>query len=229
MKVAFISGTSIARSILFDAWQEETIRTPYGPVVVRREGDLVVLNRHGFAQTAPPHAINYRGNVAALKALGVSEAVSLNSVGSLREELPPGTVVSCSDYVSFAPATFHDESLCSLAPEIANRLVPGIIEGLALPVHTGRVYVQTRGPRFETKAEVRILRSWGDVVGMTMANEADLCQELGIGYNSFCMIDNYANGLTDHRLSHEEFSRLVLANRARVDALVTHILGRLRG
>ena len=94
MKVAFISGTSIARSNLFDGWQEETITTPHGMVVVRTRGDLVVLNRHGFGAPRPPHAINHRANIAALRAWGVEEAVSLNSVGSLKSDLPPGSLVS---------------------------------------------------------------------------------------------------------------------------------------
>ncbi len=227
MKVAFISGTSIARSNLFDSWSTETIRAGQGESVVRSKGELVVLNRHGFGAPLPPHAINHRANISALKALGVTEAVSLNSVGSLREDLPPGTFVSCGDYVSFAPATFFDDSLNSLAPEVPNRLVPGLIEGFPEKVHTGLVYVQTRGPRFETRAEVRVLRSWGDVVGMTMASEADLCQEAGIGYNSFCMIDNFAHGLTGAALSDEEFRRMVGINQARVNALVEHLLARL--
>lgn len=227
MKVAFISGTSIARSNLFDSWSTETIRTEHGETVVKTAGDLVVLNRHGFAAPLPPHAINHRANVSALKTLGITEAVSLNSVGSLREDLPPGTFVSCDDYVSFAPATFHDRSLNSLAPEVSNRLVPRLLEGFAEKVHTGLVYVQTRGPRFETRAEIRVLRSWGDVVGMTMASEADLCQEGSIGYNSFCMIDNFAHGLTAAVLSDKEFRRMVAANQARVNALVEHLLGRL--
>src|SRR5882672_1893451 len=116
MKVAFISGTSIVRSNLFDGWNEQTVRTPHGDAVVKSRGDLVVINRHGFGAPRPPHAINYRANIAALKELGVAEAVSLNSVGSLKVELPPGTFVSCNDYVSLVPATFFDETLNSLAP-----------------------------------------------------------------------------------------------------------------
>ena len=67
MKVAFISGTSIARSNLFDGWREETITTPHGTVAVRTRDDLVVLNRHGFGAPRPPHAINHRANIAALR------------------------------------------------------------------------------------------------------------------------------------------------------------------
>lgn len=224
MKVAFISGTSIVRSNLFDGWREESLSTRYGSVVVRSRGDLVVLNRHGFGAPLPPHAINHRANIAALHAWGVTEAISLNSVGSLREDLPPGSLVSCHDYVSLVPATFHDDSLASQAPVVPNRLLPRVLEGFSHPVTTGQVYVQMRGPRFETKAEIRIIRHWGDVVGMTMASEADLCQELGIGYNSLCMVDNFAHGLTAHELSQEEFQKLVKANHETVRALVTHLL-----
>jgi 5'-methylthioadenosine phosphorylase len=224
MKVAFISGTSIARSNLFDGWKEETITTPHGTVAVRSRGDIVVLNRHGFGAPRPPHAINHRANIAALRACTVEEAVSLNSVGSLREELPPGSLVSCHDYVCFTPATFHDETLASQAPVVPNRLISRLVAGFDRPVPTGKVYVQMRGPRFETKAEVRVIRSWGDVVGMTMASEADLCQEVGIGYNSLCMVDNFAHGLTGQELSQEEFQRMVKTNQETVNRLVAHLL-----
>jgi purine nucleoside phosphorylase len=224
MKVAFISGTSIARSNLFDGWREETLATPHGTVNVRAHGDLLVLNRHGFGTPRPPHAINHRANIAALHQWGASEVVSLNSVGSLKEDLPPGTLVSCNDYVCFTPATFHDDTLASAAPRVANRLLPRVLAGFPETVPTEKVYVQMRGPRFETKAEIRIIRHWGDVVGMTMASEADLCQEVGIGYNSLCMVDNFAHGLTSHELSHEEFQRLVKANQEKVNALVGHVL-----
>lgn len=228
MKIAFISGTSIVRSDLFDGWESETVRTEYGTAVVKHNANLVVINRHGFGEPLPPHAINHRANIAALKALGVEEAVSLNSVGSLREDLPPGSLVSCADYVSFVAATFYDTTLNSLAPVVPNRLVPQLIEGLETPVRTGLVYVQMRGPRFETRAEIRIIRHWGDVVGMTMASEADLCQEAGIGYNSFCMVDNYAHGLTEHELSDAAFRELVAANQQTVRAFVTHVLAKLK-
>lgn len=224
MKVAFISGTSIARSNLFDGWREETITTPDGVVAVRTRGDLVVLNRHGLGVPVPPHAINHRANIAALRAWGATEAVSLNSVGSLKEDLPPGTLVSCNDYVCLTPTTFRDDSLASLAPVVPNRLLPRLLAGFAQSVASGKVYVQMRGPRFETKAEIRIIRHWGDVVGMTMASEADLCQEAGLGYNSLCMVDNFAHGLTTHDLSNEEFQRLVKANQETVNRLVVHLL-----
>ena len=184
MKIAFISGTSIVNSTLFSGWEVRRVETKYGAVTYKARGECVLLNRHGFGTPLPPHAINYRANIAALAGLGVTDVVSLNSVGSLHRDLPPGTLVSCADYVAIqqGPATYHDEELKGGAPGIANNLMPMLAEKLApeFRIETGKVYVQMRGPRFETKAEIRAIKDWGDVIGMTAAHEADLCIEAGL-------------------------------------------------
>ena len=182
------------------------------------------MNRHGFATPVPPHAINHRSNLAAFKVLGVDAIISLQSVGSLKADLPPGTLISCDDYVSFAPITFSDDRATAFAPQVPNNLIPRIVKASAEPIRTGKVYIQTRGPRFETRAEVRILQAWGDVVGMTMAHEADLANELGIPYNSLCMIDNFAHGLGGEPLSAEAFHRQVAGNLAKVETLFRDLL-----
>src|SRR5690606_35044805 len=139
--------------------------------------------------------INHRANIRALADLGFEDVVSLNSVGSLKRDLPPGTLVSCSDYVCFqqGPQTFFDDELKGGAPGIANNLLPLLLERLAADfiIQPDKVYVQMRGPRFETKAEIKIIQHWGDVVGMTAAHEADLCAEIGLRYNSLAIIDNF--------------------------------------
>jgi 5'-methylthioadenosine phosphorylase len=223
MQVAFLSGTSVAHSRQFDGWTSRLITTRYGAATVREKGGHILLNRHG-PQYLPPHAINHRANLQALADLGVRDVVALNSVGSLQNDLPPGTVLSCSDYVSFRPVTFSDTELRALGPEIANNLIPRIAAALPYPLPTDKVYVQTPGPRFETRAEIRILRSWGDVVGMTAAAEADLCRELGLNYNSLCIVDNFANGIGGPALSPETFRELVRANQEKVDDLFRRLL-----
>jgi 5'-methylthioadenosine phosphorylase len=154
--------------------------------------------------------------------------LSLNSVGSLKPELPPGTIVSCSDYVGLqqGPATFFDAELKGGAPGIANNLIPLLGEKLApeFKIHPGKVYVQMRGPRFETKAEIRIVKAWGDVVGMTAAHEADLCGEIGLRYNSLAIIDNYANGLEGTEIDFAKFKDLVKSNQEQVNRLFTRLL-----
>ena len=228
MKVAFISGTSIVNSTLFAAWDVKTIETAHGPVTYKAKGDFALINRHGYAFPLPPHSINYRANIRALADLGFQDVVSLNSVGSLKTELPPGTFVSCSDYVGLqqGPATFYDVELKGGAPGIANNLIPLLISKLApeFTIHPGKVYVQMRGPRFETKAEIRIVQAWGDVIGMTAAHEADLCTEAGLRYNSLALIDNYANGLGGTEIDFAKFKDLVKDNQAKVNRLFTRML-----
>jgi 5'-methylthioadenosine phosphorylase len=228
MKVAFVSGTSIVNSQLFAAWEVKTIATKFGEVTYKSRGDQVLINRHGYAFPLPPHSINYRANMRALADLGFENVVSLNSVGSLKKDLPPGTFVSCADYVGLqqGPATYYDTELKGGAPVIANNLIPKLVAELApeFKIHTGKVYVQMRGPRFETKAEIKIVQHWGDVIGMTAAHEADLCTELGLRYNSLALIDNYANGLEGTEIDFAKFKDLVKSNQERVNRLFTRML-----
>lgn len=228
MKVAFLSGTSIVNSSLFSAWDVRTIETPYGPITYKVRGQHALINRHGYGFPKPPHSINYRANIRALADLGFQDIVSLNSVGSLKRDLPPGTLVSCSDYVGLqqGPQTFFDDELKGGAPGIANNLIPLLVDKLApeFTIHPGKVYVQMRGPRFETKAEIRIVQHWGDVIGMTAAHEADLCGEIGLRYNSLAIIDNYANGLEGTEIDFTKFKDLVKENQAKVNRLFARML-----
>ena len=228
MKIAFVSGTSIVNSDLFAQWEVRTIETAYGPVTYKMRGDHALINRHGYNFPLPPHSINYRANIRALADLGFRDVVSLNSVGSLKPDLPPGTFVSCCDYVALqqGPATFFDQELKGGAPGIANNLIPLLVKKLApeFKIQTGKIYVQMRGPRFETKAEVRIVQAWGDVIGMTAAHEADLCTELGLRYNSLALIDNFANGLEGTEVDFAKFKTLVRANQRKVNRLFARML-----
>lgn len=229
MKIALVSGTSILHAPIFSGWTPLTVETKYGPVSLRTRGEHAVLNRHGDGPAPlPPHRINFRANLAALEQLGFGDVVSFNSVGSLQPRLAPGTFVSCSDYVGLqqGPATYFDDELKGGAPGIANNLVPRVVAALApeFAIATGQTYVQMRGPRFETKAEIRIIRHWGDVVGMTLAHEADLCTELGLRYNSFGIVDNYANGLEGTAIDFAVFKQHVRNNQERVNRFITRLL-----
>lgn len=228
MKIGFISGTSIVHSAVFAGWPERSLHTEYGEVVVRERGNLVVLNRHGPAEPLPPHTINHRANLKALAGAGCQEVLALCSVGALRAELQPGSLVSCSDYVGLqqGPATYHDDVLQGGAPGITNSLLSRLQAkiGDEFSLKTGQVYVQMRGPRFETKAEIRVIKGWGDVVGMTAAHEADLCTELGLDYTLIAMVDNYANGLEGTAIDFAAFRELVRSNQARTDRLCAQIV-----
>jgi 5'-methylthioadenosine phosphorylase len=228
VKVAFVSGTSIVNSTLFAGWEVRTVDTAFGLLTYKTRGPFALINRHGYGFPLPPHAINYRANIRGLADLGYVDIVSLNSVGSLKAELPPGTLVSCSDYVGLqqGPATFFDQELKGGAAGIANNLIPLLVERLApeFEIRTGKVYVQMRGPRFETRAEIAIVRHWGDVIGMTAAHEADLCGEIGLRYNSLAVIDNYANGLEGTQVDFGNFKAFVKANQEKVNRLFARML-----
>jgi 5'-methylthioadenosine phosphorylase len=228
MKVAFISGTSIVNSDLFASWEVGVVETLFGPVTYKRHGEHVLINRHGYGVPMPPHSINYRANIRALADLGFVDVVSVNSVGSLKPELPPGTLVSCGDYVCLqqGPQTFFDDELKGGAPGIDNNLMPMLLARLSpeFSIFGGKVYVQMQGPRFETKAEIEVIRHWGDVVGMTAAHEADLCREIGLHYNSFAIVDNYANGLAGSSIDFVKFKDLVKDNQAKANRLFARLL-----
>src|SRR5690606_25377063 len=91
-------------------------------------------------------------------------------------------------------------------------------------LNPGKVYVQMRGPRFETKAEIRVVKEWGDVIGMTAAHEADLCTEAGLNYNSLAFIDNYANGLEGTEIDFVKFKDLVHKNQVTINHLFARLL-----
>ena len=215
-------------SDLFAAWNVRTLETMYGLVTYKSHGDHVLINRHGYGVPKPPHAINHRANLRALADLGFVDVVAVNSVGSLKPELPPGTLVSCSDYVCLqqGPQTFFDDELKGGAPGIDNNLMPLLFARLTpeFSIFAGKIYVQMSGPRFETKAEIAIIRQWGDVVGMTAAHEADLCREIGLRYNSFAIVDNYANGLIGSSIDFTKFKDLVSENQAKVNRLFARLL-----
>jgi purine nucleoside phosphorylase len=205
--IGIIGGTSLLSSALFADWREESVESPYGRIEVKIQAGAVFLQRHG-EPPVPPHRINYRGNIWALQSLGAEHIVSFNSTGSLRPELTPGTYLLPDDF--FCPwqiPTFHDEEMHFTVPAMDAPLREALFrlcESLSIPVRKGGVYIQTMGPRLETRAEIMALRQFGHLVGMTMASEATLCGELSLPYAALCSIDNFANGIADIPLTMEE-------------------------
>ncbi len=196
------------RSPAFTDWAEGTVNTPYGPVTFREKDGWVFLQRHGHPPL-PPHRINHRANVWAIHSLGAESVISLNSTGSLKTELGPGTFVLPDDFFSpWSIPTFFDETMRFTVPSMDDNLrerLYDLCRGLSVNAVNGGIYVQTTGPRLETPAEVRALQAMGgDVVGMTMASEATLCIEQGIPYAGLCSVDNFCNGIAPIPLAVDE-------------------------
>lgn len=220
---AIIGGTSLLDSSLFSSWKKRYIKTPYGNVRVKAGNNAVFLQRHG-SPPVPPHTINHRANILALQKVGVHKIVSINSVGSLKTSIRPGTLLIPDDFLSVwnIPA-FSDKEMRFFIPEMDKALVRylhGLCKELSIRVKSGGVYIQTIGPRLETRAEINMLKRFGDIVGMTMASEATLSMECGIPYASVCSIDNFCNGIVKTPLTMDQIRNNVLKNLNNVERII---------
>jgi 5'-methylthioadenosine phosphorylase len=182
--------------------------TEHGAAVVQRHGspDAYVL----------PHAIDHAANLRPLVEQGVDRVLGIASVGSLRTDLPVGSLVCPDDFIALQlGVSIFDDTRGHTAPSFAARwrgeLLAAWAEGTEAPVDGG-VYWQTIGPRFETPAEIRMIAQHADLVGMTIASECVIAAELGLEYAAICVVDNLANGLGDGQLSVEEMEADRLLN-----------------
>jgi 5'-methylthioadenosine phosphorylase len=175
-----------------------------------------------------PHRINYRANMAALAMEGVDEIIAFGSSGSLKLEIAPGSLVIPTDYISMTDIpSIHDHAIEHVRPELSLDLSKRL--ALLLPsARYGGVYVQTRGPRIETVAEVRALAKVADIVGMTVASEATLACELGMEFAALCTVDNYANGLGGGEvLTYEHILTTSRMHRHRTEEIMTAIIAHM--
>jgi 5'-methylthioadenosine phosphorylase len=199
------------------------------------EGDWELLQRHGEATAyVLPHRIDHVANLRALADAGCDRVLSLGSVGGLRRELAPGTLLCPDDFIALdaAPVTALEGSDAHRVPGFDRGWRAEVLEAFAAAggeVRDGGVYWQASGPRLETPAEIRLVARHADVIGMTIASECVVAGELGLLYASVCVVDNLANGVGETELTLEE----IVANRARfadrLATLLTDALPRLAG
>jgi len=221
--IAFIGGTSLINSTIFRNWSQKKVQTPYGVVTLKKEQNSIFLQRHG-SPPLPPHQVNHRANIWAMKHLGVQEIVAINSVGSLKFTIKPGTFLIPDDFLSlWHIPTFFDDEMRFMVPRMESDRAAHLYKRcktLKVPVKQGGIYIQTKGPRLETKAEINMLKKFGDIVGMTMASEVTLCLEVGISYASICSIDNYCHGIVKTPLTLEEIQENVRKNSQHIEGLI---------
>ena len=210
--LAIIGGTGVyALAELADVEAHQPVThygPPSGPVRIGTlEGRRVAfLARHGEGHSLPPHRINYRANLAALKALGATRVLALNTVGGITAQCPPRALVMPDQLIDYTwgristlceePGTdvlhvdFGDPYTQSLRAQVA---VAAERAGVAIVEHG--CYGATQGPRLETKAEItRMKRDGCDLVGMTGMPEAGLARELGLDYACLGIVANWAAG-----------------------------------
>lgn len=193
---------------------------------------VVLLQRHGEPYRAP-HRIDHHAHADALLARGCDRILAVGSVGSLRADLRPGAVVVPDDFVALhgGDDSRHDDwsghRVHGFAPGWRARVRDAWTAHAPTAPHDGGTYWQTRGPRFETPAEIRLLATFADVVGMTVAGEAVAAGEAGLDYAAVCIVDNLANGIGDAPLTLDEFEAGKRANHAMLLTTLAGALGEL--
>jgi 5'-methylthioadenosine phosphorylase len=201
---------------------------------------LVFLPRHGRGHRLTPTGVNARANIDALKRAGCTDVLSLSAVGSLKEDLSPGTFVMVDQYVdrTFArEKSFFGEGLVahvSVADPVCPRLAGLAAEAAreaGAPVVEGGTYLAMEGPQFSTRAESELYRSWGcSVIGMTNMPEAKLAREAELPYASVCMVTDYDCWRAGHEaveVSH--VIEVLLANAAKARDLIGRLARKLTG
>jgi len=217
---------------------EHRLSTDYGvpssPVreVIYGERTVFLLARHGDELLIPPHSINYRANLAALKLLGVERIIALNTVGVITAGQHPGEIAipdQIIDYTFGRDHSIYDGESDSLANiDFTEPLNAGLRQSLLraaeqvdVQCHKGGAYAVTQGPRLETAAEVNKLeRDGADYVGMTAMPEASLAMELGMRYACLSLVVNYAAGRSETGI-HADIEASTLSAREQAMTILT--------
>jgi 5'-methylthioadenosine phosphorylase len=192
-----------------------------------------IVQRHGAvdATYVLPHEIDHAANLRPLAEQGCDRVLAIGSVGSLSPELPVGSLLCPDDFIALGigPSVFADARAHS-APGFDPRWRAEVIEawqaGGQAP-RDGGVYWQTRGPRFETPAEIRLIATQADVVGMTIASECVVAGELGLDYAALCVVDNLANGVGEGELDVAGLEDDRIANATRLHDGLAAVLPQL--
>jgi len=241
-EIGIIGGTGLYDPKLFKKPEEVTLETPYGApsdaiTVAELDGRCVAfLPRHGKKHTIRPTDVNSRANIFALKKLGVQYILASSTVGSLREEYKPGDVVFVDQFID--RTTRREESfytqnrVCHISvaepmcPELRKILI-STARKAKISAHSTGTYVCIEGPRFSTKAESRMFRTWGaDVVGMTLVPECVLAREAEVCYASIAMVTDY-DVWKEHPVSVEDVLKTMKANIENVKRIMIGAIAKI--
>jgi 5'-methylthioadenosine phosphorylase len=240
-KLAIIGGSGLYDVEEFKEREFLMINTPWGKPsdkilkIKYKEKEVYFLPRHGRGHFISPTNINFRANIDALKQLGVTDIVSVSAVGSLNENLSPGTFAIVDQFIdrTFSrKKTFFDEEIVahvSMAHPVSNGLMNACEEAIKkekIDYQRGGTYVVMEGPQFSTLAESNLYRSWkADVIGMTNMPEAKLAREAEIRYASVSMVTDYDCWHPDHEnVDVQTVIKVLLSNAAKAKNMIKNII-----
>jgi 5'-methylthioadenosine phosphorylase len=228
-RLGIIRGSNKFNIEKLDKLEEQMIKTKFGNAGLLVSDKYAVLPRHGLQSNVPPHRINHHANIFALQKLGVIRIISFTSVGSLKLTLKPTELLMPDDYINFGRIlTYYDDKIKHIIPSLDANLIEEIyrkIKDLQIEIHLNGIYIQTQGPRLETKAEIGLFKTYGDVVGMTMASEATLAKELDLRYANISIVDNYCNGILDEPLTMDTIKKNQIKNVETIEKIIERLLG----
>jgi len=240
--VAIIGGSGLTNLKNLEITRREVMRTPFGepsaPLVFGQLGgqQTVFLARHGHGHTIPPHEVNYRANIWALKEVGVNQVIAVNAVGAITDSMVPASLVlpdQIIDYTYGRAHTFFGDDQKSVThvdftfpycEELRQSLIVAARKA-KLSLAAQGTYAATQGPRFESIAEIRRLeRDGGDIVGMTGMPETSLARELGLCYACVAVVANPAAGKVAGVISLKEIERTLETGMEKVRSLLEQTL-----
>ena len=243
-KLAIIGGTGLARIEELSLVSSEPLVTPYGaPSAPLIKGELagkqvIFLARHGNDHTIPPHKINYRANIWALKSVGVTEIIAVAAVGGIHADISPKKIIipdQIIDYTHDRKHTFFEENLSAVThidftypySEVLRKRLQQASKDCGIHVYNGGVYGATQGPRLETAVEVsRMERDGCDIVGMTGMPEASLARELGLNYACCALSVNWAAGKSGNEITMQEIEQAIEVGMVDVKSILVSTVSR---
>ena len=245
--IGIIGGSGLDNPDILLNPKDENVSTPYGePSSALKKGTIngvqvVLLARHGREHTVPPHQVNYRANIHALKNAGCTHILATTAVGSLRVEIGRGDLVIIDQFIDFTKQrkmTFHESFEPNkpvhtpMADPYDSRLRNLLIDecrALNYPFHEKGTVVTIEGPRFSTRSESLMLRAWGaDIINMSVATETALANEAGIPYAAVAMSTDYDCWKTDEEsVTWEAIAKVFAENAAKVTTLLKNIIPKI--
>ncbi len=240
--VAIIGGSGLTKLKNLEITRREVLRSPYGepssPLVFGRLGgqNAVFLARHGHGHTIPPHEVNYRANIWALKEVGATHVIAVNAVGGITPDMTSGRLVipdQIIDYTYGRHHTFfgneqkpvtHVDFTFPYCDEL-RATIAAAARDIPLDIATAGTYGATQGPRFESIAEIRRMeRDGSDIVGMTGMPEAGLAREKELCYACIAMVVNPAAGKAAAVISLKEIMQYLASGMSKVRTLLEAVI-----
>jgi len=245
--IGIIGGSGLDNPDILSDPRDEVIGTkwgePHSPIRIGRISgvETALVARHGRSHTVPPTFVNNRAHIRALRELGCTAILATTAVGSLREDIGRGDLVVLDQFIDFTrlrPLTFFEEFAPGevkhtpmaepFDPSLRSRLIQGCREA-GFRHHSKGTVVTIEGPRFSTRAESMMFRSWGaDVINMSVAPECALANEAGIPYAAVAMSTDYDCWKTDEEpVSWEAVLEVFGSNVGKVTELLTAVIPRI--